>query len=193
MEGKAEAGGAGGAGRGAAMEHSAGETADAARSSDDALVKQAARLVFEHILPQHTTVISDERYRSILLSLLRQSRVAVPSQDLQEFPLTENDRKNAIWTRKLQAEKDSTCDGYEYNGERYVVRSQKEGGRILLPASMVFEVVFRMFSAGARTEKKLRQGVKSSHVVACIVIDDFMRVMRMCYQVLTCEPPREMK
>ena len=62
-----------------------------------------------------------------------------------------------------------------------------------MPASMVFEVVFRMFSAGARTEKKLRQGVKSSHVVACIVIDDFMRVMRMCYQVLTCEPPREMK
>ena len=194
-DGEREAGGAGGAGRGPAMRNNAGETADAASSSDDAFVKQAARQLLEQVLAYHTSkeksqVLSDSRYRSILFSLLPQSGVEVPSQDLQEFPLSRNDQKNQISAKKPTAKKDAT--GYEYKGERYVVRSLK--GEIMLPASMIFEVLFRMYKGGARTKERLHDMVKSSQYdqtsLPGIVIDDFMRVMRMCDQDL---PPLEMK
>ena len=185
----------GGAGRGPAMRNNAGETADATSSSDDGFVKQAARQLLEQVLAYHTSkeksqVLSDSRYRSILFSLLPQSGVEVPSQDLQEFPLSRNDQKNQISAKKPTAKKDAT--GYEYKGERYVVRSLK--GEIMLPASLIFEVLFRMYKGGARTKERLHDMVKSSQYdqtsLPGIVIDDFMRVMRMCDQDL---PPLEMK
>ena len=201
MEGEAEAGGAGGAGREAEMEHSTGEAADAANSSDDAF-KQTAQKLWEQVLSHHTgkersQVVSDSRYRSILFSLLPQLRVTVPSQDLRDFPLSDNDRKNACAksAKDLTAAKDAT--GYEYNGERYVVRSQKKGGKILLPSSMTFEVLFKMLIGDARTEQKLRKKFRNFRYLQTslpgVVIDDFMRVMRMCYQMHTRQPPPEMK